>query len=99
MVDVVDANVGQLCPQKYGGVKERAMRVSWGKREKKAEAAGFLFSDWVERCAVDRLQLYLEDSVCKVNWYYRLKMPLEERSQRAPRLQAGHRNSAAAIGS
>ena len=66
---------------------------------KRAEAAGFLLSGWVDRCAVGRLQLYLEDSVCKTNRCYRLKMPLEERDQRAPRLQAGHRNSVPAIGS
>lgn len=87
---------GEVYAQTYV-VRERAVRVL--RSRKGAEAAGFLFSGCVERCAVDRLQLYLEDSVCKANGCHRLKMPLEERDQRAPRLQAGLRNSVPAIGS
>lgn len=63
------------------------------------DAAGFLFPPWAECCAVDRLQLYLEDSLRKNNWCYRLKMPLEECAQRAPRLRAGYPYSAPVIGS
>lgn len=68
-------------------------------QETRADAAGFLFSALVEGCAVYRLQLYLGDSLRKSNWCYRLKMPLEECDQRAPRLRAGYAYSAAAIGS
>lgn len=57
--------------------------------ESRCDLAAFLFGRWVERCAVDRLQLYLGDSVCKSHWDYRLKMPLEERDQRDASVASG----------
>ena len=64
---------------------ERELRM----QETEAAAAGFLFCSLVEGCAVDRLQLYLGDSLRKSDWCYRLKMPLEERDQRAPSADCG----------
>lgn len=69
----------------------------WAKE--KSGPSRLLIPRWFDCCAVNRLQLYLGDSLRKNNWCHRLKMPLEERDQRAPRLRAGHRYSAAAIGS